>query len=603
MVIIMWTTLQRQLGLVVVALAALLAGAARADVTVTATADPMRVYLGDTFVLQITVEGAPSAKEPDLSKIPDLECKFVGGQDRSSRSVTIINGRRSEQVFQGYVMQWRVRPLKTGKLKVPSLPVEVNGTMHATNELLITVREPGDHADFKLKLVCDRTTAYVGEPIPMKLVWYIGREVEPAAFSGSDGGNVFDIVPSADAKALADQRNNPRSPYRNVPFAGGAAVGRLGQGVYEGRGFTTLTIEFSIIPKQAGEIEVGPYSAAFDATMGPFRSERIVIASDKVGLRVSALPEAGKPVGFNGLIGRFTIEASAGASEANVGDPVPFTVTIKGAPPMDRVKAPELELIPGFASGFKGSPEGWEAKKDGTASERMFTTTIRPKSDEVTAIPSVPLSFFDTETGTYRTVATPPIPLKVRPTREVTVADAVVGAKTIAGPAAYTLTPGGPAMRGNYTGDGLLVNQRVDALAVLTSPVGMGVALMPPVALAGVVVVRHLRSRARGTSERVRMSAGRARAGLRSAGSVGDVTECVRGFVGEVGSMPASAVTSRDARVLAVLDAESAAKVAKCLERCEAAAYGAGEADAVRIRGDADAVLDAIMRAAKGGTR
>lgn len=599
----MMTTLVRQLGRVVMLLALLVGVTARADVTVTATADPVRVYLGDTFVLQITVEGASSAKEPDLSKAPDLECTFVGGQDRSSRSVTIINGRRSEQVFQGYVMQWRVRPLKAGKVKVPSVPVEVNGTKHATNELLITVREPGDHADFKLKLVCDRTTAYVGEPIPMKLVWYIGREVEPAQFSGSDGGSVFDIVPSADAKALADQRANPRSPYRNVQFVGGTAVGVLGQGVYEGRSFTTLTVEFSVIPKRAGEIEVGPYAAAFDATMGPFRSERVVIASDKVGLRVSALPEAGRPVGFNGLIGRFTIEATAGASEANVGDPVALTVTIKGVPPMDRVRAPELELVPGFVAGFKGSPEGWEAKKDGAANERVFTTTIRPKSDAVAEIPSIPLSFFDTETGTYRTAATAPIALKVRPTREVTVADAVVGAKSIAGPGAYTLTPGGAAMRGNYTGEGLLTNQRVDALAVLTSPVGMGVVLTPPVALAGLVVVRQMRSRSRGTSERMREAVKRARAGLGRAGNVGDVSECVREFVGEMGGVAAEAVTSRDARALSALDAASAARLAACLEGCEAAAYGAGADDAERLRGEAEAALDAIVRGAKGGGR
>lgn len=599
----MMTTLIRQVGHALMLLALVLGGVTRADVTVTATADPLRLYLGDSFVLQITVEGASAAKEPDLSSVPDLECTFVGGQDRSSRSVTIINGRRSEQVFQGYVMQWRVRPLKAGKIKVPSVRVEVHGAMHATNELFITVREPVDHADFKLKLVCDRTTAYVGEPIPMRLVWYIGREVEPAVFSGSDGGDVFDIVPSADAKALADQRSNPRSPYRNVQFVGGTAVGVLGQGVHEGRSFTTLTVEFSVIPKRAGEIEVGPYAAAFDATMGAFRSERVVIACEKVGLRVSALPDAGKPVGFNGLIGRFTIEATAGASEANVGDPVTLTVSIRGAPPMDRVKAPELELIPGFTEGFKGSPEGWEAKRDGAASERVFTTTIRPKSDAVTAIPSIPLSFFDTETGAYRTAATAPIPLRVRPTREVTVADAVVGAKSIAGPGAYTLTPGGLAMRGNYAGEALLENQRVDALAVLTSPVGMGVVLMPPVALAGVVVVRQMRSRARGTSERVRLAAGRARAGLRHAERVDEVSRCVREFVGEVGCIPAHAVTSRDARGLAALEPESAAKVAMCLERCEAAAYSGEEAGLHDIRGETEAVLDAIVHGAKGGGR
>lgn len=598
-----WMKLMQALAVVIAMVAVATSGRARADVTVTAQADPMRVYLGDSFTYLITVEGATSAKEPDLSKIPDMECKFLGGQDRSSRSVTIINGRRSEQVFQGYVMQWRVRPLKVGKLKMPSVGVEINGNVRATNELLISVREPGDNADFKLRLLCDRTTAYVGEPIPMKLVWYIGREVEPAVFSGSDGGDRFDIIPSADTKAIADQRTNPRTPYRNVQFVGGNAVGVLGQGLYEGRSFTTLTLEFSVIPKQAGELEVGPFAAAFDVTSGPFRSERVVIASDKVGLRVSALPEAGKPTGFNGLIGRFTIEAAAGVGEASVGDPVPLTVTIKGAPPMDRVKAPELELIPGFTSTFKGSPEGWDAKKDGTPSERQFMTTIRPRTDAVTEIPSIPLSFFDTETGTYRTAATPPIPLKVRPTREVTVADAVVGAKTISGPAPMTLTPGGPSMRGNYTGEDLLRNQRVDALALITSPAGLGVVLAPPLALAAVVIVRHVRGRPLGAGERLHRAARRARADVTRAASLAEIGGAIRAFAAEVATIPAEAVTSQDVRSLASVDAERSAALALCLEQCESAAFGAPELEFGRLKDETGRALDAVSNVATGGKR
>lgn len=599
----MWTLLPRLVLVVISTFVTLCAAAAHADVTVKATADPMHLFLGDTFVLQITVEGASAASEPDLTKLPDLECKFVGGQDRSSRNISIINGRRSEQVFQGYVMQWRVRPLKAGKLKVPSVSVQVNGVSHATNELLITVREPVDNTDFKLRLISERTTAYVGEPIPMKLVWYIGREVEPAVFTGFDGGDAFDIVPSADVKARADQRNNPRSPYRNVQFAGGAAVGVLGQGVYEGRSFTTLSIEFSIIPKRPGEIEIGPYSAAFDATTGPFRSERVVIASQRTTLRVSTLPEQGRPVGFSGLIGRFTIEASAGVTDANVGDPVPLTITVRGAPPMERVKAPELELIPSFVSGFKGSPDGWDQSKDVAPTERVFTTTIRPKSDEVTEVPSIPLSFFDTETGTYRTVVTPPIPLKVRPTREVTAADAVVGSKSIAGPATYVLTPGGAAMRQNYTGDDLLRNQRLDALAVLTSPAGLGIVLTPPCALAALIVLRHFRSRSIGTNELVRRAAIHARADALRAESPAEVGQAIHQFVSELGGTPANAVTSQDVRRLVTIDAEHALKLALCLERCESERYGAVSDELVRLRDESVAVLDTIAHARKGGSR
>ena len=55
-----------------------------------------------------------------------------------------------------------------------------------------------------------------------------------------------------------------------------------------------------------------------------------MVSSQPLKLTVLPLPEEGKPSGFYGLVGQYTISASATPTKVNVGDPITLTVKVGG---------------------------------------------------------------------------------------------------------------------------------------------------------------------------------------------------------------------------------------------------------------------------------
>ena len=253
-------------------------------------------------------------------------------------------------------------------------------------------------------------------------------------------------------------------------YLGGQAVLSRAQGELHGVTIPTFSMDLVVTPRRTGRLEIGPYRVAFDEVTGqkqrsffdsPFDdlsvTKRAVVSSEPVLLDVRPLPEEGRPADFSGLIGVYSLEASAANTEANVGDPVPFSLTIHGPEPLGELKAPALEAQPGFAAQFKPAPEGWDAGavNDSTPGQRTYSTTIRPTRDDVTQIPPIRLSYFDTATGRYEVALSKPIPLTVHPSKEFTLADA-----QRPGADGDAIGQGG----GAFVKGGFLLDQRVRAL-------------------------------------------------------------------------------------------------------------------------------------------
>ncbi|MBN2592705.1 MAG: BatD family protein, partial [Sedimentisphaerales bacterium] len=132
-------------------------------------------------------------------------------------------------------------------------------------------------------------------------------------------------------------------------------------------------------------------------------------------------PDEGKPAQFYGLVGQYTISASATPTQVNIGDPITLTIKIGGSKYLKPVQWPALEDVPEMAENFKiPTQKASPAIED---SFKVFTQTIRANNDQVTEIPPIPLAYFDAEQGRYVTATTEPIKLEVAPTKILTNAD------------------------------------------------------------------------------------------------------------------------------------------------------------------------------------
>ena len=286
------------------------------------------VFTGESFIFQIQVGGHDAPDGPDVSGIRDFNVQSLGGQQNSSSSITIVNGRMTEKVRRGYIFSYRLTPKKAGLLTIPSIKVSAKGQTVSTQPVRIRAIKPTEIEDFKLRLELSSTKCYVGQPITLTATWYIGKDVEGFKF------NLPVLADERFAVADVDTQIDPgqKNLYLRIPVGDGEVIGKKGRDRLDGTQYMTVRFQKILIPMKAGTLTIPQGTVACNAVMGyqknrqssdPFdrffdddfffgRKKRaivkkFVIPSNEPILTVLDLPEEGKPANFTGLVGKYSI--------------------------------------------------------------------------------------------------------------------------------------------------------------------------------------------------------------------------------------------------------------------------------------------------------
>ncbi len=417
-----------------------LSAAAANDFSVSAAVESSHVFVGESFVFQITVEGEDSPDQPRLPDMTDFSARFAGGQQNNSSSITIINGKMTQNVRRGYVFSWQMTPRRAGNLEIPSVAVTAGSRSARTQPVRIQAAKPREMDDFKLALALSTDTCYVGQPVTLSAIWYIGADVQQFQFNLPVLDDPrFEV---ADWNMPVDPNNKDR--YLQVPLGNRQAIGIKEQRTINSKPYMAVRIDKVLIPKTAGKITLDEATVSFTAVtgyrqpsgrmmdnffgndvFGNFRqpvTKKFVIPSNTLDLNVRPLPDAGRPDNFNGLVGNYFISAQASPTQVKVGDPITLTLKVTGPDYLDPVKLPPLDQQTDLSADFRIPAEMAPGVVENGA--KVFTQTIRAARADVTAIPAISLPYFDADAGEYRVAATAPIPLEVSATRVVTAMDA-----------------------------------------------------------------------------------------------------------------------------------------------------------------------------------
>ncbi len=584
-----------------------------AQLGATAAVERKDLFVGEPFVFQIQVAGSENPEKPDLSHVTDFSVAFRGGNQNSSRSVTIINGQIKQDVREGYFFSYQLTPKRAGRLVIPAITVSADGRSIRTQPLTVNVRKPVETDDFKLKLKLSKDHCYVGEPVTLTVTWYIGKDVKSFNFTlpllNDDRFHFVD--PKVDMQS-------GKKLYR-IQLGDDEAIGEKGRGRIGEKDFATITFKKILIPKRAGNISVEPATVACSALAGyekrrsmiddesfsdffndDFfgRSRRgvyrtVVVPSNSLSLRVSDLPEKGRPANFAGHVGEYRIEASATPTEVSVGDPITLTLSLSGPDYLEHVKLPRLSQQPKISRDFKIPKERATAEVSGKS--KLFTQTIRALRQDVKAIPPIELPYFDTRTGTYRVAHTEPIPLSVKDTRIVTALDAEgIAEQASLGSEIETWSKG---IAFNYEDMCVIENQRFGPFSWLRSPLWVGLILGPPVfyllLFTGVGILRRrnkdpMKARARkafGTLEKSLKEARRSSSAGKTCDMVQDAFRC---YLGDKLGVPQGALTFNDVKDTLAgrgVDQDALDGLKGIFEKCEAGRYAgnAGISDVVSL--------------------
>ncbi len=580
--------------ILVFAVMAVLAASASGQVQVSAQVDSGKdIYVGEGFTFYIVIQGSDNAGQVDLEPLRQYNPQSMGSRKHSSTN--IINNKRTQRITT--IMTYTLTASQAGQTQLPSLTVEHEGKTYKTNPVAVNIIKPGTTDQLDLEVTLSQQQCYVGQPVIMTVKFYISANIGDFQFNIPAFSNDAFYIEEPDV-------SNPQAKlYRlNTGITVMVSQYRL---VHKDKDSILLSFSKVLIPKRSGKIAMQPASVSVAVAVGRTRSRdpfdsffgsqvnyrRFMVASEPLELEVLPLPRQDKPAQFYGLVGQYTISASATPTTVNVGDPITLTVKIGGSKYLKPIQWPALEQVPALAANFKIPSQKASPTIDNEF--KVFTQTIRANNDQVTEIPPIPLAYFDAEQGRYVTAKTEPIKLEVAPTKILTNADLEGSDFTPINREIEAIRKG---LSANYEALETLDDMSFSPLAAIGSP---GYAVLWAVPLLGLVssfLVKFFShtSPEKAAARRHRQACGKALGQLKILASTDTIQQneqlvsIMKNYIGEKFDKTAGSLTPDDcydAIIAATQDSQSADKYKSIIAGFEAGRYAPME-----IKTDSDKI-------------
>jgi BatD DUF11 like domain len=540
----------------------------QAEVQVRAQIQPQDAYLGSALEYTVSIQtvGRHDISKPVIDLPPGL--RLVG----SSTSFESRQGpvRQPDGTFQlnmvlRRLFKYSLAADQIGTITIDPATVVVDGKIYTADPVTVSVLEPQPIDGFDLQARVSKTRVYVGEPFTLYLTWFVGADVREFGLIGAELPDFVEVEPISPAAAARDRSGR----YPATGIYGQRIYGTRGQATINGRDVLTVSFQIQYRSTLPGTLDLGPISMIYDAIEGR-RVKRGVAHTDSIPVKILPLPQQGRPAGFSGLIGAYSVSSWAQPDEVNVGDPITLTVSVTGPDSRLVEDGPDLGAQQAFAEHFKFDPAGWE-RLQGTQTEAIFKTTIRALDTEITEIPPVEVPYFDSDEGAYRVARSEAIPITVRPSRVVTLADAVISSSLVPPSAREEL---GTPKAGIWAIDPVNVLAAPPRAQALESVWWLGLLLVAP---PGIWLMLMVRDRVRARRLDAAFERKRAYRRALSLARKGRGQDAVRVYMaGLLGQVP-DAVTAADCRRV-IADEDLAATVCDWLEADEAVRFGHGGA-------------------------
>ena len=367
-----------------------------AAASVTASFDRGIVESGETVRFNVTLEGEQPTEVPKLPSLPLVQAiQYLGPRQMTQ----IINGVSSFQV----VFQFQLQTRGQGELTMPSLAVTTRGGAFQTPSVSCRVTPKEAKGErVSLKLVTPRDECYVGETLPYDLQLYSSvnlNQIAPPKMS-FDGFVTGQEVPPSNTQTVRDGQAYIVLSYRQTATPTKEGLLSLGP----------ATQEYVL------EVNRGrrPRSLIDDFFGGGAELEKGIAEAPARQIRVKPLPVEGRPAGFSGAIGRFSVRTSVSRTNVAAGEAITVKWSVYGRGSFNSVQSPQLSLVDGLKT-YPGTNGFTSEDALGLAGTKTFESMVILESPSIKALTFEPYSFFDPDTGRYSTVTPRPIAVSVRP--------------------------------------------------------------------------------------------------------------------------------------------------------------------------------------------
>jgi BatD DUF11 like domain len=267
-----------------------------------------------------------------------------------------------------------------------------------------------------IRVSSDKRSCYVGEPVVVtyKLYTRLGNISNIAKSPAFNGFSVIDLAEPEMGTSTNIEVLNGREYYTSIirkaqlyPMQPG--VSTLGEAVIESKLRFTRE-EFIAQFDENGEPEfitgATQATACFDTTA--------MIGSEPLFIDVKALPGNTQPVSFHGAVGNYVIEALVEKDNITTDETGKLRVLLTGEGNMTLVPAPEVEFPAGLEAFEPSVKDGLNRLMVPVSGSKIFDYSFTAAKEGDYTIPSIVFSFFDIDSGRYKTIRTKPVVVHIK---------------------------------------------------------------------------------------------------------------------------------------------------------------------------------------------
>ena len=396
------------------------------DVSFRASA-PSQVVVGSPFQLTYTVnQRAKDLRAPEFEGFDVL----AGPYTSQSSSTQFINGQRTSSFTLTYT--YTLMAQQVGTFTIPPASVTVSHETYNSNGLKITVlpedeqpqtntgsqalqggtrsegqssQATGSKDDLFIRTIVSKTNVYEQECITLSYKLY--TLVDVAQFT-----------------------NNTKIPEFTGFVKQEVDLGNIQTNLehYNGRNYqTAILYETQLYPQKSGDIKIEPASfeavvrvrnrsqvrSIFDDFFDTYTNVNRMLSAPGVTVHVKPLP-SGRPQGFSAGVGSFSMKSDISATEMETNEAVTLKITVSGTGNMKMLKTPQVEWPEGFEEYDPKVTNSIRNSSGGQTGNKTIEYLAIPRASGTYTVPAVKYSYFDPQSGTYKTLSTQEYTLHIK---------------------------------------------------------------------------------------------------------------------------------------------------------------------------------------------
>ncbi|HKG08031.1 MAG TPA: BatD family protein [Pedobacter sp.] len=392
-------------------------------IRVTASVSSDQIGVGEQFELTFSTNGSPESFNPPVF----TGFQIVGGPNQSS-SFSSVNGATTINMSVTYIMVG----VKEGAYAIGPATMLIGGKQYKSNAVRIKVIKgaatsrqqqgqssasaqdanvgSGKSSDISkrlfLRAIANKTNVYQGEQISVSYKLYANINLVD---------NMLDKLPDFNGFWSQEIKHDNQNVEWKIEE-------------YNGARYHVATLkEIVVFPERYGKLTLDPLAMTFVVRQpvpsndpieqffggGSFKDLKYKIKSAPVAINVKPLPEAGKPEGFQGAVGNFSIGATLDKSAIKANEALNYTVKIAGSGNLKLLKAPELKLAADIEKYDPKVSDRINVALGGVSGSREYTYLLIPRHEGSYTINDLKFSYFNPTTQRYVTLSTGSFPVKV----------------------------------------------------------------------------------------------------------------------------------------------------------------------------------------------